>query len=149
IQFISEMGYFHWFSLATLLLIVEVVLPGGFFLGAAAGAVFTGVLHLILGDLSWQWALMVYSLTSVVFSYLAVTRLRGLMQAQDDHPQLNNRLAGLIGAKGRLVLGAGHSPKVKIGDTLWAIADTDGLAEGMMVVVTDIVEDELLRCEAL
>lgn len=135
IQFIANMNFYHWLTLAAVLLIAEVALPGGFFLGAAAGSLFTGLIHLVVPDMSWQMALTIYSISSVVFSFLAVTKMRRVLDHQTDHENLNNRMENLVGAHGVIIMSAGQPGKVKVGDTLWNVVSNDRLYDQAEVTV--------------
>ncbi len=149
IQIIADMGIYHWLSLAVVLLIAEVSLPGGFFLGAAAGALFTGLLQVLVGDFSWQWAISCYSLSAVAFSYIAVTRLRGLLDFQSDHEQLNDRMSSLLGAQGVIMQMPGQATKVKIGDTLWGVVRNDDLEHHSKVTVVGVSgTDTICKCNS-
>lgn len=148
IQFIADMNFYHWLTLAAVLLIAEIALPGGFFLGAAAGALFTGLIHILMPEMSWQLALTIYSVSSVAFSFLAVTKMRGVLDFQSDHQNLNNRMDNLLGAHGVVLMPAGEAAKVKIGDTLWGIVPDASLYDQAEVKVV-AVEGTNTVCELL
>jgi|GEM_PF-2871148 len=142
-EFIGELDLSHWMTLAAILLIAEVMLPSGFFLGAAAGAAFTGGLGLLIPSWDWHYALMTYAASAVVFSYIAVTRFRGLLDFQSDHGDLNDKMGSLIGRSGRVVL-AGTIAKVQIADTLWSVNNAEGLKESERVVVTSVIGSQVV-----
>ncbi|WP_299979652.1 NfeD family protein [uncultured Pseudoteredinibacter sp.] len=148
IQFIADMNFYHWLTLAAVLLIAEIALPGGFFLGAAAGALFTGLIHILMPEMSWQLALTIYSVSAVAFSFLAVTKMRGVLDFQSDHETLNNRMDNLLGAHGVVLMPAGGAAKVKIGDTLWGIVPDEKLYDQAEVKVV-AVDGTNTVCELL
>ncbi len=148
IQFIADMNFYHWLTLAAVLLIAEIALPGGFFLGAAAGALFTGFVHLLMPDMSWQVALAIYSISSVVFSFMAVNKMRSVLDFQSDHEDLNNRMAHLVGAQGVVMMVPGQPGKVKIGDTLWGLEPDESLYDQAAVTVV-AVEGTNTVCQLL
>lgn len=135
IQFITDMNFYHWLTLAAVLLIAEIALPGGFFLGAAAGSLFTGFIHLLAPDMSWQMALIIYSVSSVVLSFLAVSKMRNVLDHQSDHQSLNNRMENLVGTRGVILMEPGQPGKVKVGDTLWGVVANDSLYDQAEVTV--------------
>ncbi|GAA6153790.1 NfeD family protein [Pseudoteredinibacter isoporae] len=138
IQFIADMNFYHWLTLAAVLLIAEIALPGGFFLGAAAGALFTGLIHLLMPDMDWQAALAMYSISSVVFSFLAVNKMRAVLDFQSDHEDLNDRMANLVGAQGTIMMIPGEPSKVKVGDTLWGLEHDDRFYDQAPVTVVGV-----------
>jgi len=139
-QFTEELRFWHWFILGVVLLGLEIVLPGTFFLwmGVAAGIV--GLLVLVLPPFGWEIQVLVFAALSI----LAVVGGRIWLRrhpTQTAEPNLNVRGAQYLGRVLHLsepmVDGIG---KVRLGDTLWRVAtgdDTD-LSEGTRVRVVGV-----------
>ena len=139
-QFLQEVQFWHWLTLGVLLLGLEVVLPGTFFLwmGVSAGIV-SGILF-IVPDFDWQNQIFVFG----VFSVVAVVAWRYWLKG---HPvetadsTLNVRGAQYIGRvlvlADPIVDGVG---KAKVGDSLWRVSTSDeiNMPEGARVRVTGV-----------
>jgi len=140
---VLEIVWWHWLALASLLLIAEAFGAGGFLLGFVAAALTTAILEAAFG-LGWQWQLLCFSGVGTLLSYFYVLKFKRFNQATDK-PELNNRLAGLVGRQARVVQQLGSDEyKVQIGDTLWRATSSSFLAEGAFVEVTSVKNDELV-----
>jgi len=139
-QFSEDLRFWHWWIFAIVLLGLEIMVPGTFFLwmGAAAGVV--GLVLLLIPDFTWQNQV----LTFAVLSVLAVVGWQVWLRRhpiETKDPTLNARGAQYIGRvltlDGPLVDGVG---KVKAGDSLWRVSaagDLD-LPNGDRVRVTGV-----------
>lgn len=139
--------YWNWWLLAVVLMAVEILAPGFFFLwmGIAAGIV--GVLLAGFPGLpgEWQWLL---------FAVLAVGSIVGWQfwlrrhPTVTDAPTLNRRGAQTIGRilvlDQPIVAGAGRA---KLGDSTWAVRGPDVPAGTRVRVVG--VDGTVLRVEAM
>lgn len=139
-QFSDSLRFWHWWIFAIVLLGLEIMVPGTFFLwmGAAAGVV--GLILLLIPDFPWQSQVLVFAVLSVVAVIgWQVWLRRHPIETKD--PTLNARAAQYIGRvltlDGPLVDGVG---KAKAGDSLWRVSaagDLD-LPDGERVRVTGV-----------
>lgn len=133
-QFFPYLGGWTWWIIAGLLLLVELMLPGVFFiwLGLAAGLI--GLLDIFL-DLSWQVEVALFAVLSVVLVYFVRPRFKLPAGAPNN---LNQRMYDYVGHSYVLdepiVNGRG---KVRIDDTLWVVTGADR-AKGEWVKVTAV-----------
>ncbi|MEQ5778321.1 NfeD family protein [Thalassospira sp. NFXS8] len=61
--------YWHWWSLAAILLVLEVMAPGVFFLWVAFAAALTGIVKLLFGGMSLEIQLLVFAVCGVVATF--------------------------------------------------------------------------------
>jgi membrane protein implicated in regulation of membrane protease activity len=131
---IEWLGAWTWWIAGVLLLILELLAPGTFFLWFGVAAIVTGILAMVT-TLGWQTELIVFAVLAVVFVVLG-RRYFSYDSGRSDQPLLNERAARLIGRDYILaepiVGGAG---KLKIDDSNWRISGPD-LPSGTKVRVT-------------
>ena len=120
-----EVEFWHWFTLGALLLIVELLAPGIFFVWMAEAAVVTGLLLLAIPTLSWEFQLISFSL----FSVISIAVFRKYLRKHpivSDQPLLNQRTAQYIGRvvtlEQPIVNGQG---KIRVDDSLWKVHGAD------------------------
>ncbi len=139
-QFSEDIRFWHWWIFGLLLLGLEILVPGSFFLwmGVAAGIV--GLILLAFPDFAWQSQILTFAIVSVV----AVVGWRLWLR---KHPiETEDSTLNVRGARyqGRvltlsepLVNGVG---KVKVDDSLWRVStgDATSLPEGARIRVTGV-----------
>ncbi len=134
--------FWYWWALAAVLLVCEMMLPGVVFLFLAIGAAASGLLLLIMSDLSLEMQLIVFAVVAVASAIGLRPLLRGL-QHRNDQPNLNARGDALIGKT--IVLDApileGRG-RVKLGDGSWSVTGPDMVA-GTRVRVAAVNGTEL------
>ncbi len=128
--------FWHWLALGALLLIVELLAPGMFFLWMAQAAAVNGLLLFIFPAMRWELQLTIFSVLSVVGIAIA-RRFFKRHRIETDQPLLNRRAAQYVGRTVTLdrpiVNGQG---KVKLDDSIWKIRGEDCEA-GTKVKVVD------------
>lgn len=145
-ELLGPLSYWHWWIGAVILLVLELVAPGIFFLWLAIAAGLTGFLPLLLSDVSWQIQLLVFALLAVVSVYGG--RRFWKRTIVTDHPNLNQRGANLVGKTYSLETAIENgSGRVKVGDGLWLVNGPD-LPTGTKVRVV-AVEGATLQVEAV
>jgi len=134
ITLLGELGGWAWLILAAIFLLLELTVPGVFFIWFGAAAVAVGAVTLTT-DLAWQWQLILF----VVLSGIAATSARNYMRRNRDEsgqPLLTRRALQYVGRtyvlEEPIENGRG---KVRIGDTLWLVEGKD-LPKGERVTVT-------------
>lgn len=136
-NWLEQIVFWHWWMLAGLLLILELMAPSFFFLWLGIAAATTGFLVLVLPTMPLEMQLIVFSVTSVI-AVLAWRRYRETRPLESDQPNLNRRGRQYIGRVFTLERpienGVG---KVVVDDSTWRVKGPD-LAAGSRVRVTDI-----------
>lgn len=117
--------FWYWWVLAFVLLILEMLTPGFFFMWLAVSGFITGLLVWLLPSLSLNLQMLIFS----IFSVLAITAWRFYgkkLSLETDQPLLNKRGAQYIGRVFNL-----HEPiingqgKIKVDDTIWKVQGED------------------------
>lgn len=129
-------GFWLWWILAVLLLLLELLLSGVFLIWIGAAAFATGLL-VFLFDMSWQRQVVAFAVLAIVAVILARRWFGG--SAASDQPNLNRRHENYVGRRYRLeypiVDGRG---RLRIDDATWIISGPDAPAGSWVkVVATD------------
>ena len=124
VSYLSSLGSWNWFILAGVLLAVEIMVPGTFFLWLGLSAAAVGVLSLGI-DWSWQIQLVAFAVLSVV-SFIVWWRFGKPSEQVADRPFLNRRAEGFTGRIFTLDKPiVGGTGTVKIDDTIWRVMGPD------------------------
>jgi membrane protein implicated in regulation of membrane protease activity len=119
-----SLGFWDWFILAAVLLLLEVMAPGTFMLWLGLSAFLVGLVSFFV-DWSWQYQLVAFA----VFALAAIPLWRRLgthAKATTDQPFLNRRADALIGQVFTLEKPiVGGNGTIGVGDTVWRIAGPD------------------------
>ncbi len=141
-----QYGPWSWFVVGLVLLALELVVPGGWFVWLGAGGILTGVLAFIPG-VSWPWQMTIFGVLALatVIGWTAIARTR---KPRSDRPLLNRRADTYLGHEGIIEepITNGYG-RMKLGDTIWRIAGPD-LAAGQRVRVVG-AEGAVLKVEAV
>jgi len=137
---IGQVVFWHWWAFGIVLLIVEMLVPGAFFLwmGIAAGLV--GGVLLFAPDMGWEYQVTIFAVLSVA-SIVGWRAWLAKHPTETDEPMLNRRGAQYVGRifvlSETLPLGRGS---IRVDDTTWqAVCDAgDDLAAGARVRVTGL-----------
>jgi len=134
-QFLPFLGGWTWWVIAGIFLLIELMLPGVFFMWLGLAAALIGLID-IFADLAWQIEIALFA----VFSVLLVLFVRPRVKfAEGETNNLNRRMDDYVGRSYVLdepiVNGRG---KVRIDDTLWTVSGTDrGKGEWVKVTAVD------------
>ena len=136
-EWLSTIDYWHWFVLGVVLVILEVLSPGAFFLWLAISAGIVGVLLLVNPGMTWEFQILAFALFSVVS--IAVWRMYLKRHPiETDQPMLNRRGEQYVGRSFNLehpvVNGQG---KIKVDDSTWKIEGPD-CESGTRVRITGV-----------
>ena len=131
---IVTLGGWSWWILGLVLLGVEVLLPGFFFLWFGVAAILIGISALLI---DWPWQLQVVGFVVLsVITALVGRHCAGTPSVDSTDPQLNlrgDRLEGrTLVLSEPIVEGRG---RVKIGDTVWQVRGPDAPAGARIKVV--------------
>jgi inner membrane protein len=117
--------FWYWWVIALILLVVEILAPGFFFLWMAISGFVTGALVLLIPAMSMNMQVLIFSVLSVVT--ILVWKLYGKKHpVESDHPLLNKRGVQYIGRVFSL-----HEPikngqgKIKVDDSIWKVHGED------------------------
>lgn len=140
------LGAWSWIIIGLVLVGVELIAPGIFFLWLGLAAIVTGLLDAAL-DLSWQAAFIVFALLSVAAVVLGRFVTRSQDRAEAPAPHLNQRGQALVGQVFMLETpikdGEG---RIRVGDSSWRVTGADRFkgakvrvvrVEGSTLVVDD------------
>lgn len=143
----TTLVFWHWWIVAVVMLVLELLAPGIFFLWTGLAAAVTGVVVLFLPGLAWEIQALLFAALAVIAT-LAGRRIWRPGAAPTDHPLLNRRAQRHVGR--RVVL---TSPlrdgrgRVRVADGEWsAIAEPETLAleAGATVKVIDVRDGDLV-----
>jgi membrane protein implicated in regulation of membrane protease activity len=129
--------YWNWWVLALILVIVEVLVAGTFFLWMGVSAAAVGVVLFLFPGLSWQAQLSLFAIFSI--ASIIISRLWLAKHARAVSPStLNRRGSQYIGRHFTLsepiVNGVG---RLNVDDTIWRISGPD-LDSGSQIIVEGI-----------
>jgi len=137
IDLLQEATHWHWWVLAVILVILEIISPAVFFLWMGISAGVVGLLVLLFPSMGWELQLILFSILSVASIALWRNHLKK-HPTESDRPKLNRRGEQYVGRTFTLdepiVNGQG---KIKVDDSIWKISGED-CAEGSRVLVTGV-----------
>ena len=121
-----EITYWHWWIVAAVLMVLEVLVPGTFFfLWVGIAAVITGWLAWIFPTMSLEVEIVLFAILSVVSAVVWRLYVKHY-PTKTDRPNLNLRVNQYIGRiftlENPIVNGYG---KVKVDDSTWKISGED------------------------
>lgn len=127
--------FWYWWVLALLLLGIELVISGFFFLWIAVSGFFTGCLVFMVPQTSFNVQILVFSIVSL----LSVTIWKLYVKIhplQTDQPLLNKRGAQYIGRVFNLIEPIQNGQgKIKVDDSLWKVNGEDCSIETKVKIV--------------
>jgi len=120
-----EIVFWNWWVLALVLLVVELLAPGFFFLWMAASAFITGGLLLLIPATGIDLQVLIFSVLSVA-AITAWKRYGKKHPIATDHPLLNKRGAQYIGRVFSLYKPIENGEgKIKVDDSIWKVHGED------------------------
>lgn len=129
------LGAWSWIILGVVLIGIELVAPGSFFLWLGLAAIVTGLLDSVLG-LSWQVAALVFALLSMGAVVLGRFVTRSKTQPDAEAVPLNQRGQSLVGRVFTLETpikdGEG---RIRVDDSSWRVTGADRFAGAKVRVV--------------
>ncbi len=144
-DWINDIIYWHWLILAVVLIILEILMPGAYFLWMAVSAAIVGGAMFVFPQMPILVQVLIFAVLSVitVVMYKSYRKKNPLVT---DEPALNRRGEQYIGRTFTLeepiVNGEG---KIIVDDTTWKVAGMD-MSAGMTVRVVS-VEGSTLKVE--
>lgn len=149
---IGDLGPWNWWILALLLMGLEILAPGTFFLWFGISAFVIGTISLAVGAESTFWVWQTQVIGFVFLSFISALFGRKFMKEYgfdaSQNPTLNERAAQMIGRTGVLAEPiSGGQGRARIGDTTWRVSGPD-LPQGAHVRVIG-EKQGLLEVEAV
>jgi len=117
--------FWHWLVLSVLLIILEVMIPGAFFLWLGVSAGVVGLILWAFPDILWESQLLLFSVISVVSIALWLIRLRTHPTESEDNT-LNARATQYVGRVFTLTepIIDGYG-KIHVDDSYWQVSGPD------------------------
>ena len=121
-------NYWFWLSLGLLLIVIEMVVPGVFFLWFGIGAFATGLIALICGGLAIKYLTAIFAILSVIAIYLGRKYFKPGMEIKNGLNDSSSKYTGkIVKANGDFENGQGS---VILGDTVWQAESADTVLSG-------------------
>jgi len=134
-DFMMSLGSWNWFILGFVLLAVEVLAPGFFFLWIGISALIIGFSTLLIAW-PWQVQMLGFAVLSVASAYFGKKMFGYADDVASDDPYLNKRGSRLQGRTFALSEAIEHgSGRIKVDDSVWRVTGPDAPA-GTVVRVT-------------
>ncbi len=117
--------FWHWWILAVICLVVEMVIPAFFFLWMAVSALITGIIVWLIPAISTNSQILIFSVLSIVA--IVAWRIYGKKITIDtDQPLLNRRGSQYVGRTFNLYEAIENGEgKIKVDDTIWKVHGED------------------------
>jgi inner membrane protein len=136
-EFFPLLGNWFWWVTAGLLLVLELLAPGVFFIWLAIPAALVGLLDMAF-NIGWQWELLLFAALSLVSVFAGRNWLRRKRVFESDRPHLNQRMFDFVGRTYVLdqAIAEGRG-RITIDSTIWELRGPDA-PKGARVKVTGI-----------
>ena len=147
---LEEMVFWHWFAVAGIFLVLEVLTMGFFFLWFGASAILIGIIMLIFPEIAWsiQWSLWAIIALLDIAAWKIFMGKKFSEGLKTDEPLLNKRGEQYVGRTFTLEEAITNGfGKVKVDDSTWKVECEIDLDAGSKVTVKS-VDGTVLQVEA-
>ena len=131
----SLINHWHWWIFAVVLMVLEISMPGVFFMWLGIAAVFVGFIVFLAPALMFEWQILIFSIISTATVILGRVYVKN-HPIESEQPLLNQRMAQYIGRVFTLsepiVNGIG---KARVDDGIWSVEGQDCPAGKQVKVV--------------
>lgn len=146
-EWINNIIYWHWLILAVALIILEILMPGAYFLWMGVSAAAVGCAMFIFPEMPWLTQILIFAALSVITVVIYKTHQKKNPTVTDE-PALNRRGEQYIGRTliltEAIVNGTG---KTKVDDSTWNVTGADmEVGESVRVVA---IEGSTFKVEAV
>jgi len=145
-EWINDIIYWHWLILAVAMIILEILMPGAYFLWMGISAAVVGGAMFVFPQMSILVQVLIFAILSVI-TVMMYRSHRKKNPVVTDEPALNRRAEQYIGQSFTLsepiVNGEG---KIKVDDSTWKVTGVDMDAGELVHVVS--VEGSTFKVEA-
>lgn len=117
--------FWYWWVFAILCLVIEILVPGFFFLWMSVSAVVTGIIVFLMPDISPDIQILIFSVLTIIA--VVLWRIYGKKYViETDQPLLNRRGSQYVGRTFNLheAIENGQG-KIKVDDTIWKVHGED------------------------
>jgi len=134
---LDQLGHWHWWILAAVLIILEVFAPGAFFLWLGIAAVAVGGVAYVFPNMGWEYQILLFSVLSVISIVIWRKYFRST-PGDTDQPHLNRRGEQYVGRVFTLDEPVSDGMgKIRVDDSTWKIRGEDCPA-GTQVEITGV-----------
>lgn len=140
--------YWHWIAFGMLLIIAELFIPSFTIIWFGLGAILVGLTLLIVPPLSTSWQLLLWALSSIVFTYLWFRYLRPRMT---DQTKAGLSREAVLGENGQVIRvpiegqrGVVRFTTPLLGSDEWPFICEQEVATGDRVTVRDVSGNTLI-----
>jgi len=122
---VTDIIFWYWWVFATVLLAIEILSPGFFFLWLSVSSFIVGLVLWFIPSLTLAIQLLIFALLSIVSIYL--WRRYGFQFKQtSDHPLLNQRGQQYVGRSFSLIEAIENGRgRIKVDDSIWTVKGED------------------------
>lgn len=117
--------FWHWWVFAIVLIILEILTPGAFFMWMGASASLIGLFLLVASETSWEIQFILFAVISIL-SIIAGKFWFKRNPIHSEQPTLNQREDDLIGqifeVEQAIINGSG---RIKVGESTWKAKGPD------------------------
>jgi membrane protein implicated in regulation of membrane protease activity len=129
LPWLQALTFWHWMVLGGALIVLELLLPGIWFLWLGIGGLATGLVVMFADQMSWQYQITVFCAFSVASIFVGRLVMRRARESE-DHPLLNRRAQRYVGQVFALIEASEQGfSRVKIGDSIWRVKLATGGTE--------------------
>ena len=137
-EWINNIIYWHWLIMAVALIILEILMPGAYFLWMGVSAAAVGCAMFIFPEMPWLTQILIFAALSVITVVIYKTHQKKNPIVTDE-PALNRRGEQYIGRTliltEAIVNGTG---KTKVDDSTWNVTGADmEVGESVRVVAIE------------
>lgn len=146
VNFFAAWGVWAWLSVGLLLMIAELFIPGTFVMWFGFGAILTGLVVGIVGELSVAMQLLIFVIMSVISLCLGIFVYGKVFGPNKEKGNESRTGAQRLIGKTFIVSEAiqNGKGKVAVGDTVWLARAKRKIAKGTEVVVVGVDGTQLL-----
>jgi hypothetical protein len=148
VEFLTETSVtvWHWWIFGVVLLVLELLAPGVFFLWIAVAAGITGLISLTLPGMAIEFQFLIFAVFAVVVT-IAGRKWFASRQNTTDHPYLNQRGQHLFGRVVSLVDATQNAEaRIHLDGTVWRVNTGVDLPAGHKIRITAI-DGTILQAE--
>ncbi|MDH5357250.1 MAG: NfeD family protein [Gammaproteobacteria bacterium] len=141
-----DLDFWHWWIIAIVLVIFEILAPTFFALWMAIAAFLTGLALFLIPEMQWEYQVFMFAILSVI-SIVVWRHYYNKNPIATDEPLLNRRgeqyVGRVITLKESIVDGQG---KVRVDDSTWKIEGEDCPAGTKVKIIS--VDNVVFKVEA-
>lgn len=146
INFLGTFGFWSWLSIGVLLMIAELFIPGTFVMWFGFGAILTGIIVGIIGELTVAMQLLIFVIMSVISLGIGIVvygKIFGPTKEKGNETRTGaQRLIGKTFLVSETIQNG--KGKVTVGDTVWLARSKHKIAKGTEIVVIGVDGTQLL-----